>query len=364
MKTKFLSTVTTFILLLFVTNQLIANATPLTPEIKSILDNVKNECKLSDAQSATFTTDYVEFLNATDKNNKTYTENESKKNSENQKVLFATLSKLKTYLNQDQQTTLIKLIQAGKLTPTASIPANNLPAIEPNTTTPNTGSTTQTTTITPTTTQPTVAVTPTPTVQVEQPKVTVPNTTLVSPKSLSNVAGLFDQMKEYLKVTPDQYTKTMTILKDYDTKITGVKNANANNPQKTTTEINAVNKAVIPQLKAVLKQDQINTLVAGVTMQENILSGKNITPQQKSMLDKIRTQYNLNDAQSMAVIMVLVQGKVRGDAIQKIKPSNPDLAKKETTKLLQDIDTQLKNSLTTEQYTKVKFDLEKLLVKK
>jgi hypothetical protein len=339
MKTKFITTFLTIVFLLFIINQIEANAnaTLLTPEIKSILDNVKIECKLTDEQAATFNTDYVDFLNNTEKNNKKYTEDVQKKNTENQKVLFTTLSKLKTYLNADQQTSLIKLIQSGKLTPTSSLPASA-----------SVGAT--------------IKDTPAPsgTTTVIQPTTPAANTVIAQ----SNVAGLFEQLKDYMKVSADQYGKTLPILKDYDAKIIATKSANTNNAQKLTTEINAINKEVMPKLKTALKQDQINTLVAGVTMQENILSGKNITPQQKSMIDKIRTQYNLNDAQSMAVILVLVQGKVRGDAIQKIKTSNPDLAKKEMDKLLQDLDTQLKSSLNTDQYTRVKSDIEKLFVKK
>jgi hypothetical protein len=75
----------------------------------------------------------------------------------------------------------------------------------------------------------------------------------------------------------------------------------------------------------------------------------------------VRTQYELNDVQTMSVILVLVQGKIRGDAIGLISKTNPQLAGQEFLTLLQDLDKQLKNSLKNDQYVKVKSDIEKLL---
>jgi hypothetical protein len=96
-------------------------------------------------------------------------------------------------------------------------------------------------------------------------------------------------------------------------------------------------------------------------MQENILSGKNISPEQKVFLDKVRGQYGLNDVQTMSVILVLVQGKIRGDAIGLLSKVNPQQAGQEFITLMQDLDRQLKASLTNDQYLKVKSDIEKLI---
>ncbi|HND84133.1 MAG TPA: hypothetical protein PKY54_12375, partial [Chitinophagales bacterium] len=147
----------------------------------------------------------------------------------------------------------------------------------------------------------------------------------------------------------------------YDKQLTKIKTDNNGNAAKIKQQTDVLNGQTVPQLKQHMTDQQIATLVLALGMQENILSGKNLNAEQKIFLDKIRHQYQLNDVQTMSVVLVLVQGKIRGDAIALLHKSNPEQAGKEFLFLLQDLDKQLQASLTNEQYVKVKADIEKLL---
>ena len=83
--------------------------------------------------------------------------------------------------------------------------------------------------------------------------------------------------------------------------------------------------------------------------------------EQKQFLDKVRNQYKLNDAQTMIVVLALVQGKIRGDIIGLIHKTDPQKAGQEFIILMQDLDAQLKSGLSNDQYTKVKTDIGKLI---
>ena len=110
----------------------------------------------------------------------------------------------------------------------------------------------------------------------------VTNANVIKPQS--NVADLFDQLKGYLSVSPDQLKKVLPILKDYDKKAIVIKTVNENNAAKLKQETDKLNSATVPKLKEVISQEQLNGLVLAMAMQENILSGKNITPQQKQLI--------------------------------------------------------------------------------
>lgn len=310
----------------------------LTPEYKSIIDNVNKECKLNADQSKKFTVDYVDFVNKAKANDVTNANNEKKKNDELLRLLYGVTLKLKTYLNPEQQSKLGKMIQAGKLTPKAETTATSTSKVEQPVVTPGN----------------------------EMPTPIMPdyvtNANVIKPQS--NVADLFDQLKGYLSVSPDQLKKVLPILKDYDKKAIVIKTVNENNAAKLKQETDKLNSATVPKLKEVISQEQLNGLVLAMAMQENILSGKNITPQQKQLIDKVRKTYHLNDAQTMAVIIVMVQAKLRGDIINATAKSNPAEAKVQSIQLMKDLDAQLMSSLETEQYEKVRTDVAKLMEKK
>ena len=143
--------------------------------------------------------------------------------------------------------------------------------------------------------------------------------------------------------------------------LTKIKKENAGNDGKIKQLTDALNGQVVPKLKMHMTDQQIGTLVVALGLQENILSGKNISPDQKLFMDNIRNQYGLNDVQTMSVILVLVQGKIRGDAIGLMSKVNPQQAGQEFITLMQDLDGQLKSSLNNDQYVKVKSDIEKLI---
>lgn len=310
----------------------------LTPEYKSIIENVKKECSLNADQTKKFTVDYVDFINKAKANDVTYANNEQKRKDETLRLLYGVSLKLKTYLNADQQTKLAKLIQAGKLTPKAETTVASTSKAEQPVVTPGN----------------------------EMPTAFMPdyvtNANVIKPQS--NVADLFEQLKDYLKISPDQLKKSLPILKDYDKKIIANKTLNAGNEQKIKQETDKLNSVTVPKLKEIISQEQLNGLVLAMAMQENILSGKNVTPQQKQLIDKVRKTYKLNDAQTMAVIIVMVQAKLRGDIINATAKSNPADAKVQSIQLMKDLDAQLMSALETEQYEKVKADIEKIIEKK
>jgi hypothetical protein len=164
-----------------------------------------------------------------------------------------------------------------------------------------------------------------------------------------------------MKITPEKAAQVIPILKDYDQQLGKIKKENAGNAAKIKQLTDALNGQAVPKLKMYMSDEQLTTLVVALGMQENILSGKNLSADQKIFLDKVRGQYGLNDVQTMSVILVLVQGKIRGDAIGLLSKVNPQQAGQEFITLMQDLDGQLKSSLTNDQYIKVKSDIEKLI---
>ena len=179
--------------------------------------------------------------------------------------------------------------------------------------------------------------------------------------SKSNVADLFKQLQSYMKIAPDKSAQITSVLKDYDYQVTKIMTENQGNPEKIKQLRDALNGQVAPKLKMHMNDAQLGTLLIAISMQDNILSGKNLSADQKIFLDNIRNKYGLDDPQSMAVILIMVEVKIRGDAIALLQKSNPQQAGQEFIKLLQDVDSQLKSTLTADQHTKVKSDIEKLM---
>jgi hypothetical protein len=297
-------------------------AATLSPAEKVIVENVKNELGLNPVQAGRFTTDYAAFLNSNETNLRNNANNPKMRDEVTKKLLMGAGAKFRSYLNEDQMSKLTAMIQAGKLNPAApSAPAQ------------------------PVSKAALMKAAPMPAAVVTQ----------------SNVAGLFEQLSPYIKVTADQSAKVMPVLKEYDTKVSAIKTANAGNQPKINSELSAQNSQTMAKLRPILNNDQLQKLVAAATMQENVLSGKNLSMEQRAFLDKLRSQYKLNDVQLMSVILIMVEGKVRGDMIHQAAKTNPQAAATELGNLLQDLDLKLKNSLSAEQYTSVKSDLEKLM---
>jgi hypothetical protein len=286
----------------------------LTPDLNAIIVNVKEGCSLNPEQYGKFKNDYVLFLNEW-----------AKPNSKTQVLLFLLGTKVKPYLNADQFSKISKMIQEGRLTPK---------------------------TLT------------TPVAEKDKGKENVkvatvnPGTTSVSK---SNVAELFKQLQSYMQMAPDKATQTLSVLNDYDAQITKISTENEGNPEKIKQLRDALNGQYASKLKTHMTDPQLGTLLLAISIQDNILTGKNLSADQKIFLDNIRNKYFLNDVQSMAVVLVLVQVKIRGDAIAQLQKSNPQQAGQEFVKLLQDVDSQLKSALTPDQYAKVKSDIEKLM---
>ena len=284
----------------------------LTPELNAIVENVKKECALDAEQYKKFKNDYVLFLN----------ENAKPKANTNG-LLFLLGAKIKPYFKADQFAKITKMVQDGKLTP-------------------------KTTAATTTTSKPDMKV--------------APAAPVVIPVSAqSNLTLLFQQLQAHLKVTPDNAEKIIPILKNYDEQLTKLRKENINDAGKTKQLTDALNTQTIPKLKAYMTDQQIATLVAALGMQQNILSGKDISADQKIFLDKIRNEYGLNDVQTMSVVLVIVQARIRGDLIAVLNKTNPQQAGQEFIKLLHDIDGQLKSALTNDQYVKVSAEIERLI---
>lgn len=303
------------------------NTNNLSPEINVIIENTQKECGLNPTQSAKFKEDYILFLN------------ENSKPNANTNGLFALLGlKFRGYMNNDQFSKITQLVKSGKLNPPANDKADLSNQIYNNSTVSKPAP------------APTIA--PTPTTSAPLPA-TISNQ--------SNVSALFVQLESFMKITPDKAAQVIPILKDYDLQLTKIKTENTANPAKIKQLKDALNGQVVPKLKMYMTDQQLGTLVVALGMQESIISGKNISADQKQFLDKIRNQYSLNDAQTMSVILVLVEGKVRGDIIGQVAKVNPQQAGQDFIALMQDLDGKLKTSLDNNQYTKVRSDIEKLL---
>lgn len=290
----------------------------LFPDLIAITENVKKECTLNPDQFAKFKNDYVLFLN----------EN-AKPNANTQGLFFLLGLKFRGYMNEAQFSKVTQMVKDGKLNP-------------PNTKTNLADQA----------------------VKAKEASVASAPAAAVLPAAVtnqSNVTSIFEQLESFMKITPDKAAQVIPILKDYDKQLTKIKTDNAGNPGKVKQLTDALNGQVTPKLKMHMNDQQLGTFVMALVMQDNILSGKNLSADQKLFLDKVRNQYNLNDVQTMSVILVLVQGKIRGDAIGLLSKSNPDAAGKEFIKLMQDLDGQLKSALNNDQYVKVKSDIEKLI---
>jgi hypothetical protein len=307
------------------------SASPITvsnmsPQIRGIVQNVKTELGLNANQATKFTNDYLAFLNNNAKNLSANAGNKQKMDEETKKLLLQTGTKFRSYLNDGQFTKLTQMIQQGKLDPakysgpTSSVNTNVAAPVQQ------------------------VAA---------KPAAGIPAAVSIQ----SNVAGIFEQLVPYMNVTADQSAKALPILREYDQKAMAIKKGGGN----VQGQLNTLNAQTISQLKPVLNDDQIRKLVMAATMQENILSGRNLSMDQKAFLQRLQSQYGLNDVQTMAVVLVMVEGKVRGDAIHQLSKSNPQAAAQELGKLLGDLDMRLKSALSNDQYAKVRSDIEKLI---
>ncbi len=177
----------------------------------------------------------------------------------------------------------------------------------------------------------------------------------------SNITTLYKQLGAYLKTTAQQNAKAIPILTEYDVSIDAIKAKNTGNAAKTEQEVNAQSSKTFESLKKVLNGEQALKFLVAVTTQNNILSGKNLDANQKAFIAKAKNQYKLSDEQLTSVALVMVQGKLRGDGIAQLAKVNPQQAGQEYIKLFQDLDEQLKASLSDEQYKNVKADIEKLV---
>lgn len=309
--------------------QTVFTAASLTPEYKAIIEKVKVNCNLTDVQSQRFTTDYITLVNAFNANAVKFAGNKGQMDIANNGALLNAGTKFRTYLNNAQFTKLTNMIKAGQLMP------------------PNSSTVTVPVTVTPPTTGTQTATVPTPP---------------VAQSTTSNVTQLFREVSGFMKVSEPVSQAVIPILTEFDTKATAIKTANVNNPAATKNGMDALGKEYLVKLKAAgLTDEQLKQLLGAIVLQENILSGKNLSPQQQQLLNEIRTKYNLNDAQTMTVVLVLVEGKLRGDAIKKTAQSNKQLAQQQTVQLMADLDNKLKTGLTPAQYTAIKSDMEKLL---
>jgi len=320
---KIIPSLSFFLLIVMAINVHAQNYTAnnLSPELNTIVSNVQKECALNADQQSKFKNDYVLFLN------------ENAKPNANTNALFALLGlKIRGYLSEAQFGKITQMVKDGKLTP-----PGNKNDLAKQASTPSTPSATTA-----------------PAVGTVSP---VPNALATT----SNVATLFQQLESYLKVSPDKAAQIVPILKEYDAQLTKIKTENVGNPAKEKQLTDALNGQTVPNLKMYMTDQQLATLVVALGMQENIINGKNLSAEQKTFLAKIRNQYGLNDVQTMSVILVLVQGKIRGDAVGLIAKSNPQQAGQEFISLIQDLDGQLKAALTNDQYTKVRSDIEQLI---
>lgn len=307
-----------FIALISISTAIFANndntvytAQNLTPEIQKIIAEVNSECKLNADQAGKFKNDYILFLN----------EN-AKPNANTNVLLFLLGTKMKGYVSNEQLTKITQMAQNGKL-----VPSKNT-TVKPTTNTSN---------------------------------ATGAGIGANSFQTQSNVTALFEQLQNHMKVSNEKAAKVIPILKNYDAQLIQIKTQNNNNAAKQKQLTDALNNQTVPQLKAHLNDQQIATLVLALSLQENILSGKNLSADQKQFLDKIRNQYKLNDVQTMSVVLVLVQGKIRGDLIALLHKTDPQKAGQEFIILMQDLDAQLKTNLSGAQYQSIKSDIEKLI---
>ncbi len=160
------------------------------------------------------------------------------------------------------------------------------------------------------------------------------------------IHALVDPFKDLLKLTPDQYIKLSADTKAYDAKLATM----GGDASSKTAEVKALNDQYVQKFKTYLNTEQVNKFVLACTMQQNILTGKNLSADQKAIINSMRNTYHMNDGQIEMTVLIWTEAKIKLDIIQANASKDPQAALTATQKVLNDADTKMKNILTDEQY--------------
>jgi len=299
----------------------------LPTEHQAVMDNIGTQLQLNNNQFGKMSTDYLNFVTTTENIIKSSGNNLIKAKLEFDNLATNTFNSTKTYLNTEQSNAFQKLVKDGTL----GKDTNPRVAIANNTGNNNASNT--------------------------------PNITANNNKNLSDIksAQTLTQLKNALSLTPAQYTNALKIANNYDAEIAKVCALYPNNINQQKTALDKKTPAYVSQFKAALTPVQVNTYFGVIIAQVNILTGNNLTPDQQKLIATMKNEYNMNDVQIIQAMFTLTEAKIKADGNKLANKNNPQAFNQETQKILNDADVRLKDILTTDQYNKVKADIEKAL---
>ena len=309
----------------------ITRATIENTQDQNTINNCKAQLQLTDEQLPKFTEDYNNFAEQSAQIKKKYNNNMLLAKGDINKLIFQTDKSMKIYLTDAQFNAYKKLFNSGQMG------KNAIPAVAS-----NAGSGTP----------------PTPVNSNAGNKVAGngAGTTNTTPSSVSvtnlGINALVDPLKDLLKLTPDQYTKLQADTKAYDSKLSQM----GGDATSQNAAIKTLNDQTVQKMKTYLDNDQLTKFVLATTLQQNIMTGKNLSPDQKALINKMRYEYKMNDAQIEMVVLVWAEGKVKVDAIQKSNET-PQAKMQAIQSVMKGCDNKLHNILTPEQYTAMHDDV-------
>lgn len=302
----------------------------LPTEHQEVVDNMALQLSLDNNQFQKMSSEYLAFYNGTENIKKNSGNNILKAKTEFDALIAKTNNNVKAHLNTQQYNEFSNLLKSGKLgkdtTPRVSTANVSVP--------------------------------------------TSTNTTPITANTKSNVnlseiksAKTLTELKKSLSLTEIQYSKALVVANKYDAEIAAISVQFPNNIDQQKAALDKKTPAYVNQFKAALSPTQANTYFGVLILQVNILTGKNLSPEYQNLINVMKTQYNMSDVQVIQSMMVLTEAKVKADANKNLNKNNPTAQKQESDKITADIDTKLKNILSTEQYNKVKADITKALGK-
>lgn len=295
---------------------------------QTFINNCTAQLQLTGDQVPKFTDDYNSFQTQLAAIKKKFNNNLLLAKGETDKLVAQTDKSIKTYLSEAQFKAYKKLYNSGQLGKNSTV------AVVPGTTT-----------TTPAQTQ-------------VQPQSSAGIKTQPQVKPVSNsvdvtnlgIEPLVDPLKDLMKLTPDQVIKLKADAKAFDNQLALIEKNNANNPAGKDAAVKTLTDQTVKKMDVYLNDDQLLKFVSACHLQQNIILGKNLSPDQKALVNKMRNDYQMNDAQILMVVLVWVEGRVKLEAIKANASKDPQAAVVLTQNTLKAMDAKLKNVMTPAQY--------------
>lgn len=305
----------------------------LPSEHQKVMDNMAIQLSLNNEQFQKMSKEYLLLIVGIEDINKKHAKDPAKAKVAYDAQVAKTNSAVKTFLTTPQYNQFVALLKAGKLG------KDKTPRVAANTNSVNKPTTTNTTNST---------------------------STFNNNRNLSEIssAKTLTELRKPLTLTDDQYTKALVVANKYDAEIKAICAKFPNNITQQKTELDKKTPTYVAQFKTALNPTQANTYFGVLVTQANILTGKNLTPDQQQLINTLKTKYGMSDVQIIQSMLIISEAKIKADANNNLNKNNPTVLKQESDKIIADVDAKFKEVLSTDQYNKVKADIVNAINKK